>query len=195
MRRINYICLILLLLTVKIHAQQNRIKAGFIGFPSQSGFGIGNIGYERFDEELKNSWQFHINGSGGAIGTDVGTETRKWVTIERSFYKQTISKAITWSYSVFIETGDRIKNPGDKKYTPTKVFLKRKLFEVNPGISIGVQLRIGKKWGIESQAGPKLIFATGKSYYYNSTINQYFTENASGIKAGFRIMGAVYFQF
>lgn len=179
----------------KIHAQQNKIIAGFIGFPSQSGFGIGNIGFERFDEELKSSWQFHINGSGGAMGNDVGTETRKWITIERSFYKPTISNAITWSYSFFLETGDRVKNPGDKTYTPTKVFLKTKLFELNPGISLGIQLRIGKSWGIESQAGPKLIFAKGKNYYYNSTINQYFTENADRIKAGFRFMGAAYFQF
>lgn len=195
MRRTCYIFLIHLLLTAKIQAQQNRIIAGFIGFPSQSGFGIGNIGYERFDEELKSSWQFHINGSGGAMGTDVGTETRKWVTVERSFYKPTISNAITWSCSFFLEAGNRIKESGERISSPTKIFIEKKLFELNPGISLGIQLRIGKNWGIETQAGPKLIFAKGKTYYYNNTINQYFTEKADRIKAGFRFMGATYFQF
>jgi hypothetical protein len=192
----KHICLILFFLIChQLFAQQNRIKLGFIGFPSQSGFGIGNIGYERFNDELSSSWQLHINGSGGAIGNDVGTETRKWVTVERTFYKETISEAITWSYSFFLEAGNRIKKDEGRNPIPAKEFIERKLIELNPGISLGVQLRIGKKWGIESQAGPKVIFATGKNYYYNRSINQYFTENTNGIKAGFRFMGAIYFQF
>jgi hypothetical protein len=192
------IILLLVLIVKNSFAQQNKIKFGFIGFPSQSGFGIGNLGYERMNKALNNSWQFHINGSGGAIATDVGTETRKWVTIERTFYKKSISKAITWSYSFFTETGNRVKENGDRVDDLSKIFDKRKLFEINPGASLGIQIHIGKKWGIETQAGPKLIFANGKEYYINGLIsssNNTFTENVSYTKAGYRFMGAVYFQF
>jgi hypothetical protein len=179
-------------------SQQNKIKFGFIGFPSQSGFGIGNLGFEKLNKSLTSSWQIHINGSGGAIASDVGTETRKWVTIEKTFYKKTISKAFSWSYSFFTEAGDRVKENGDRIDDLTRVFDKRKLFEINPGASLGIQLRIGKKWGIETQAGPKLIFANGKEYYINmvsSSSNSSFTEKISYIKTGFRLMGAIYIQF
>ncbi len=189
-------CFILILfMNLALTAQQNRIKLGFIGFPSQSGFGIGDIGFERLNKELNSSWQLHFSASGGAIASDVGTETRKWGTIEKTFYRKTIAKKITWSYSFFTEAGSRDKSPGHVPYIPEKILKKTKLFEINPGASLGIQLLLGKKWGIETQAGPKLIFAKGIKYYRNSTANQIYSESFHDIKAGYRLIGGFTYQF
>jgi len=190
------ICFILIIFTcLPMAAQQNRIKLGFIGFPSVSGFGIGDIGYERLNKKLNASWQLHFSASGGAVATDVGTETRKWGTIEKTFYRKSISKKITWSYSFFTETGSREKSPGKVLNTAEKILLKTKWFEINPGASLGIQFRFGKKLGLETQAGPKFIFATGKNYYRNSVINQTHTESINGNRAGFRLIGGFTYQF
>jgi hypothetical protein len=189
-------CFILIIFTCSsLAAQQNRIKLGFIGFPSVSGFGIGDIGFERLNKNLNASWQLHFSASGGAVATDVGTETRKWGTIEKTFYRNTISKRITWSYSFFTETGSREKSPGKVLNSPEKILLKTKWFEINPGACLGIQFRIGKKLGIETQAGPKFIFATGKEYYRNSVINQTFSESLNNNRPGFRFIGGFTYQF
>lgn len=184
-----------LFISSSLIAQQNRIKLGFIGFPSQSGFGIGDIGYERLNKKLNASWQLHFSASGGAIASDVGTETRKWGTIEKTFYRKTIAKKITWSYSFFTEAGSREKSPGRVFDVPEKILKKTNLFEINPGASFGIQLLLGKKWGIETQVGPKLIFAKGKKYYRNSTINQTYSESIYDIKAGYRLIGGFTYKF
>ena len=142
--------ILILLISSSLSAQQNRIKLGFMGFPSQSGFGIGDIGYERLNGKLNASWQLHFSASGGSIATDIGTETRKWVTIEKTFYRHTIAKRITWSYSFFTEAGSREKSPGYVSYIPEKILKKTKWIEINPGASLGIQLLLGKKWGIET---------------------------------------------
>ena len=157
-------CFILIIFTgSSLAAQQNRIKLGFIGFPSVSGFGLGDIGYERLNKKLNASWQLHFSASGGAVATDIGTETRKWVTIEKTFYRKSISKRITWSYSFFGETGSREKSTGKVFNTPEKILIKTKWFEINPGTSLGIQFRLGKKLGIETQVGPKLFLQTEKN--------------------------------
>jgi hypothetical protein len=48
------------LITQQLSAQQNKLKFGFLGFLTQSGFGMGNIGYERLNKELNSSWQFRF---------------------------------------------------------------------------------------------------------------------------------------
>jgi hypothetical protein len=176
-------------------AQQNRIKLGFIGFPSASGFGTGTLGYERLDKTLNKSWQISANGSGGAIATDAGTETRKWITVERTFYRSTMAKKITWSYSFFSEAGTRQKNAGYIHPTPEKTFQYTKQFEVSPGTSLGIQLQLGKRWRLESVAGTKIVFAKGNDYYYNSISKQTFTEAANETKLGYRLMGMISYQF
>ncbi len=187
--------LLFLLISLSSPSQQNRIKLGFIGFPTVSGFGIGDIGYERLNKKLNSSWQIHFSASGGAIVTDVGSETRKWGTIEKTFYRKTIAKKIIWSYSFFTETGSREKSPGHIYNIPEKVLKKTKQFEINPGVSLGIHLLIGKKFGIETLAGPKIIFANGKKYYVNSTVNQNFSEPVRYTKAGFRLIGGFTYQF
>ena len=183
------------LISLSSPSQQNRIKLGFIGFPTASGFGIGDFGYERLNKKLNSSWQIHFSASGGAVATDVGSEARKWGTIEKTFYRKTISKKITWSYSFFTETGSREKSPGFIHNIPEKIFIKTKQFEINPGVSLGIHLRIGKKFGIETLTGPKIIFANGKNYYVNSIIKQNFSEPVRYTKAGFRFIGGFTYQF
>ena len=49
------------LITQQLSVQQNKLKLGFfLGGPTQSGFGMGNIGYERLNKELNSSWQFRF---------------------------------------------------------------------------------------------------------------------------------------
>lgn len=182
-------------ITQQLSAQQNKLKLGFLGFPTQSGFGIGDVGYERLNKELNSSWQLHFSASGGAIAMDAGTESRKWITVEKTFYRNTITKKITWSYSFFLEAGSRLKKPGKISYSPDKILRETKLFEINPGACLGIQIRLGRKWGVESQIGPKLIFANGDNYYSNSIINQNYLEPENYFKAGFRVTGGFYYQF
>ncbi|HWR32013.1 MAG TPA: hypothetical protein VN451_00695 [Chitinophagaceae bacterium] len=182
-------------MSLSAEAQKNRIKLGFIGFPSESGFAIGDIGYERLSKELNSSWQFHFSASGGTIAIDAGTETRKWVTVEKTFYRKTVANKITWSYSFFTEAGCREKNPGRVPYIPEKILINTKQFEINPGASLGIQLRFGKKWGIETQVGPKIIIATGKEYYRNNIINQPYSKTFHNLKAGYRLIGTFAYQF
>ena len=115
--------------------------------------------------------------------------------VEKTFYKKTIAKKITWSYSFFTEIGNRLKKPGKISYTLDKILQKTKFFEVNPGASLGLQLAFGKRWGIETQVGPKLIFATGKEYYSNRIINQNYSTTVNHIKGGARIIGVFYYKF
>lgn len=187
--------IVFFMITQTIYGQKNKLKLGFLGFPSQSGFGIGDIGYEKFKKDMTSSWQFHFSASGGAIATDIGTESRKWVTVEKTFYQKTIAKKITWSYSFFTEIGNRLKKPGKITYTPEKILQETKYFEVSPGASLGIQIGIGKRWGVESQVGPKLIFTKGKEYYRNSILNHKYSVSAGQVKAGFRIIGEFYYKF
>ncbi|MFM2337147.1 MAG: hypothetical protein RL115_340 [Bacteroidota bacterium] len=180
------------------YSQRHRMKAGFIGFPTVSGFGIGTVGYEIMNKAFTKSWQIHINGAGGAIGTDVGTVTRKWLTFERSYYHFTIAKKISWSYSFFSELGNRTKENGDRGRDNSRILDKIKTIELNPGAQLGMQCRVGKSWGIEMQAGPKLIIATGKAYYLDMSQGAaaiHFNERVSEIKPGYSLMGKVYIQF
>jgi hypothetical protein len=191
-----FVTILLSILTAcNISAQQNRLKLGFMGFPTAAGFGIGCIGYERLDKGLSSSWQLHLNAAAGEIGNDAGAEKRIWGTIEKTFYKKTTAERITWSYSFFTEVGTREKDAGKVYTTPAKTFRETKTTEINPGVSIGLQYRIRKRWRIESQIGPKLIFANGNHYYYNSITNQLSKESANSIKAGFRFTGLLSYQF
>lgn len=189
------LCIFFVLIQLQVHAQQNRIKVGFIGFPSASGFGLGSIGYERLNKAIVSSWQILINGSGGEIGVDAGAEKRYWATIEKSFYKKTIADRITWSYSLFAEVGKREKDAGHVAIIPSRTFRERKTFEICPGVSLGIQYRIGKKWRLEAATGPKIILANGNEYYYNSITNSIFSENYSKTTIGLRLNGLLSYQF
>jgi len=188
-------CILFLLLQLQIDAQRNRIKAGFLGFPAASGFGLGSFGYERLGKKLTSSWQVLLNGSGGEIGNDTGPEKRIWGTVEKTFYKKTISERITWSYSFFTEAGKREKDAGHAAFIPERTFNKRKTFEICPGASIGLQYRIGNRWRLEATAGPKIILANGDEYYYNNITKNIFSEKYSATAIGLRLNGLLSYQF
>ncbi len=191
-------CFILLLFFYQASTsfcQQNRIKAGAIVIPSGSLFVIGDVGYERLNKALTKSWQFHINASGGEIALDAGSEKRIWGTIEKTFYKPTISKKLSWSYSFFNEVGSREKNAGKVSENNTKIFRETKQFEINIGTSLGIQLGLGKKIRLEAQAGPKLIFANGYDYFSNRSSGQIEKEKNNEIRAGLRLTGVLSYQF
>lgn len=188
-------CIFFLLFQMQTNAQKNRIKAGFLGFPAASGFGQGSIGYERLGKKLTTSWQILLNGSGGEIGNDTGPEKRIWGTAEMTFYKKTISERITWSYSFFTEAGKRQKDAGHVAIIPERTFKERKTFEICPGVSLGLQYRIGKKWGVEAAAGPKIILANGNEYYYNYLNSSVFSESYSKTNFGLRLNGLLSYQF
>lgn len=187
--------ILLFLVPLCTTAQQNRVKIGVIIIPSGSGFLIGDAGFERLNKALNKSWQLHLNASGGEIALDAGDEKRIWGTVEKTFYKKTVAPRITWSYSFFTEVGTRLAKAGRVYYTPAKTFSETKQFEINPGASIGLQYRLGKRFRLEAQAGPKIIFATGHDYFKNSILNQKFRESANEVKAGLRLTGVLSYQF
>ena len=177
-------------------AQQNRIKAGVLVVPLfQSGFGMGNIGFERLNKQFNSSWQIHFCVAGGSIASDAETNNRKWVTVEKTYYLKSKKEKAHFFYSFFAETGNRITLPGHSYFKPDSIINKTKSFEINPGVSLGWQLKIKKRWGIEMLAGPKIIFASKEKQYYNSLNNQHYTVSGNHIKAGFRFMTSLYYQF
>ncbi len=185
-----------LLFAAVINAQRNKIKLGILGVPFfQSGFGMGTIGYERLNKKNTASWQAHFNVAGGSIATDVPVDTRRWGTIEKTFYYKTVAKRISYSFSAFTEIGDRVTTPGYARFEPDSILRKTVVFEINPGASLGLQYMFSKKWGIEMQAGPKLIIANGKKHFINSTNQQKFEVASDEIKAGYMFTGSFYFQF
>ena len=187
--------ILLFLVSLCTTAQQNRVKIGVIIIPSVNGVLICDAGYERLNKAFNKSWQFHLNASGGEIALDAGDEKRIWGTIEKTFYKKTVAPRITWSYSFFTEVGTRLAKAGRVYYTPAKTFSETKQFEINPGASLGLHYRLGKRFRLEAQAWPKIIFATGYDYFKNSILNQKFRESANEVKAGLRLTGVLSYQF
>jgi hypothetical protein len=178
-----------------INAQQNRIKAAAVILPGGSPYIIGTLGYERLDKSLTASWQFLINIAGGELAIDAGDEMRRWGTVERIFYKQTKKEKLTWSYSFFVEMGQRIKQAGFVKSPPEKIYQERKTIEMCPGVGVGLQYKIKKRWRIEAIVGPKFIFAIGDKYYYNSITRITFKEQSNSIGGGIRFNGLLSYQF
>jgi hypothetical protein len=186
-----------MIMTVAVQAQQNKIKLGFIGLPfNGSGVAIGTAGYERFDQKLNASWQLSLSAAGGNFAADAPIHSRTWITGERSFYfKPVAKKKIGYSFSPFIEIGTRSTRPGHAAFGPDSILKKRVAFEINPGAGLGLYYALSKNWGIEMQAGPKLIFARKKEYFTNSIIHSDFETTDHEIRAGFMLTGCVYFQF
>ncbi|MGQ0739644.1 MAG: hypothetical protein ACT4OJ_11330 [Bacteroidota bacterium] len=178
----------LLLISSVMTAQQNRIKLGFIGFPSQSGFGIGNIGYERIDKSKKKSWQVLYSMSGGSVALDAETYKRKWLTVERLFYFSTISKKLTYFYSLFLETGERTSDPGHIAIYDTSRYEGFRAFELSPGAALGLKFNFSKKLAMETGAGPKLVWLKGKKEYYNRRDNIHFSTPYKETRLGFRFL-------
>ena len=85
--------------------------------------------------------------------------------------------------------------PGYAKFKPDSILNKTTAFEINPGVSLGIQYKFSKKWGMEMQAGPKLIIANGEKHFTNTFTRQNFETTFNNIKAGYMFTGSFYFQF
>ncbi|MBM3416669.1 MAG: hypothetical protein FJY20_09525 [Bacteroidetes bacterium] len=184
-----------LLVSSVMMGQQNRIKFGFIGFPSQSGFGIGNIGYERLDQSQKKSWQILYSMSGGSVAVDAESYQRKWLTVERLFYFTAISKKLTYFYSLFLETGERTSEPGHIAIYDTSRYEGFRAFELSPGAALGLKFNFSKRLALETGAGPKLIWLKGKKEYYNRRDNIHFNTPYQETRPGFRFLFSCSWQF
>ena len=184
-----------ILISSAMMAQQNRIKLGFLGFPSQSGFGIGNIGYERLDKSQKRSWQILYSMSGGSVALDAETYKRKWITVERLFYFTTISKKLAYYYTVFIETGERTSDPGHIAIYDTSRYEGFRAFELSPGAGMGLKFNFSKKLALETGAGPKLVWLKGTKEYYNHRDNIHFNTPYQETRLGFRFLFSFSWQF
>jgi hypothetical protein len=182
-------------LTLFGNAQQNKVKLGFIGFPTVSGFGIGNIGYERMQNDQKKSWQILFSISGGSIATDVETHYRKWITVDRMFYFNTIHHKLKYYFSLFSELGTRKSKPGLIRFADTAILEEKKAIEFNPGGALGLSYSIGRKFNLESAVGPKVLFQNGKEYYYNSREKKYYNKSYSNIGFGIRFLFTLSYQF
>lgn len=190
------LCILFLLLHLQINAQQNKIKVGIAGLPMfQSGFGMGNVGYERLNKNLNTSWQILYAVAGGSPAADAAISTRKWLTIERLWYFKPVHKKISYYYSFFSEAGIRKTKPGHAHYPDTAWLKETKVSEINPGASLGIVIKLGRKICVESAAGPKLIFQSGKEYYRNYRDNYDFTEPYKDTKLGLRFLFSFSYQF
>ena len=193
-----FLSIIILLITIDVYTQNNKIKAGVLGIPlSQSGFGagMGNIGFEILNKVKKHSWQFHLNISGGSFSDDSRRTTRKWITMERTFYINNRNNKQNLFYSIFIENGIRKILPGEIQPLPDSILQKTKSFEISPGVGVGLQFRISNKIGLQFFSGPKIIFAKTSEHYYNSLISKNYTSTFNELKPGFRFMSSFSYQF
>lgn len=186
---------ICMLVSTGIWAQQNRIKFGFLGFPAPSGFGIGNIGYERLNKQQNKSWQLLFSMSGGSIALDAESYKRKWLTIERLYYFSTVSKKLSYFYTFFIETGERTSDPGHIPIYDTSRYDGFRSFELSPGTALGLKFNFSKKLALETGAGPKLIWLNGKEKYYNDRDNIHFTAPYKKTRIGYRFLFSFSWEF
>ena len=190
-----FFCAALLLFAHSTYAQLNRIKAGIIGLPFESGFGIGNIGFERMNKAGTSSFQIQYSIAGGSIATDVGDTKRKWFTAEKTFYVKS-KQPVNFAYSIFVELGNRTKYPGNIAPPRDSIPQYTRSFEICPGLAAGFHYNFNKHLGIGLLTGPKLIFTNKKTNYYNGLSNKEFiVEEGKSVTTGLRFTPYICFQF
>ena len=191
-----FVSILTLLLTATLNAQSYKVKAGAIGIPLfQSGAGMANISFEVYNKKANKSFQLTTSISAGAVAADAPGTTRKWATLERIFYTGNPDAKRKFFYTFFAEAGVRNISPGYTIFSPDSILNQKRAFEINPGVGIGINFKIKKKFGVDFSAGPKLIIASHKDKYYNSLSKQYFTVNYNDTRAGFRFITNLSYQF
>jgi hypothetical protein len=184
------ILLIACLLTAsRSAAQRNYIQAFAIGVPFQSGAGIGNIGFEHLNKERNSSWQFAFNAAGGSLATDVAVPHRIWGTIDKMI---TLNKKTVFTnapfLSFFLEVGKRRLSGGRLFPENGSILQSTDAFEINPGIGIGRNFSLGKKWHMQILAAPKLIFSFRKDQYFETASGTLFYNKYNEVSGGYRIL-------
>lgn len=189
-RQVLIISIVLLSVSLqKGYSQKNYIKGFIVGFPSQSGAGMGNLAFERLDKNKNTSWQLSLNFAIGTFATDIGVPNRKWVAIDRNYYftkENNFRNAVF--VSAFLEAGTRTITGGRPVLFNDSILKRRCDFELNPGIGLGRNFSLGKKLFFQLYAAPKAIIAFHKDKYYNKRNSSYFYDKYSGLKAGYRVM-------
>jgi len=170
-------------------AQKNYIKGFIIGFPSQSGAGMGNLAFEHTGKNKNASWQISLNFAIGTLTTDIGVPNRKWVTLDKNYYfkKDSDFRNLVFA-SFFVETGTRTITGGRPVLFNDSILKRRYDFELNPGIGLGRNFALGKKLFFQLFAAPKAIIAFHKDRYYSKRNSAYFYHKYSDLNAGYRIM-------
>lgn len=178
-----------LLCLPRADAQRNYLQVFAIGVPFQSGAGIGNIGFEHLNKERNGSWQFAFNAAGGSLGNDAGDPHRIWFTIDKIIQ---LNKKMAFTnapfVSFFIEAGKR-RVSGERLYGEVGDYLQSTVsFEINPGVGIGRNFRLGKKIHLQLLAGPKAIIAFAKDEVLETASNEVFFTRHTELSAGYRVL-------
>jgi hypothetical protein len=173
----------------KVNSQQNYIQGFAIGLPFAYGAGIGNIGFEHLNKSQTGSWQFTLNLSGGTLALDARIPVRKWITIDKIylFNKKTDFRKAPF-FSIFIEAGTRNESGGRLSEENGYLLKSTSSFELCPGLGVGKNFSIGKKWRFQVLAAPKLIVGFRKDHYKETPGNATFTHSYNEAIAGGRIM-------
>ena len=185
--------IILLCLAFSSNAQHSTMKFGAMGIVTGETFGIATLGAEFFQKN-NTSWQILFNISGGAGAIDADNINRHWLSMDRVFIRKPMAKHDYYFLAFFTEIGNRkIKASGFKKEGYRLVDTKQ--FEINPGIAVGANFKIKRRWGIDMIAGPKLIIASGEKRYFNPLTTSYEFNKFNSIEAGYRLMINLSYSF
>jgi hypothetical protein len=174
----------------KGNTQRNYIQGFAIGLPFQSGAGFGNIGFERLNKTRTSAWQFDLNFAVGTLTTDVRVPHRFWLSADKIylFNKQAKFQNATF-FTLFTEVGTRNLTGGRILLAQNGlIFQKTKSFEINPGVGLGKNFSLGRKWHLQAIAAPKLIMAFKKDEYFEEASGKIFKDHYTEINAGYRIL-------
>ena len=175
--------------SIKGKSQKNFLQGIVFGLPFQSGAGMGNISFEHHNILKKKGWQIGLNVAGGTLTTDIGVPKRIWLTFDNIWF---ISKQGLLSNSAFIslfmEAGKRTVS-GGRVFPENGSILNRIIsYEINPGIGIGKNFRLGKKAHFQLLAGPKMIIGFMNNEYKETASNLIFKKSYTKASAGYRVL-------
>jgi hypothetical protein len=190
--------LTLIFLTALLYGQSQNlsIKGSIFGIPlGSAGTYLGHAGFEYRLPSSRHSLEIIYSLSGwGGISSDGPEPKRRWYTAAFQQYlgKKEIRNSPFLSY--FVEAGNRKISPGFVHYSGDSILNGERANEIAPGISFGKNFRLGKRWVIQSQIGPKIIFARYTTTYYHSISSTFTEQKHNEIKAGMRFQFSFCYQ-
>lgn len=196
MRKLLSLMIVYMAVNQTCHAQHISLKGSIIGVPTSSGGSyLGHLGleYQLPDSRHTVELSYHMSRWSG-ISSDGPEPARKWViaAVQRYLGKTEIRKSAFISF--FTEAGSRKITPGFIHYTGDSILTGERAGEIAPGISAGKNFRLGKRWTIQAQAGPKLIFARYTSTYYHNISSTFTAQKHNEVNAGMRFQFSFCYQ-
>jgi len=175
---------------------QLQVKAAVFGVPTSAGGAfIGHAGFEYLLKERRQSLElnYHMSRWSG-IGSDGPEPSRKWITAAFQCFigKNEIRKSGFLSF--FTEIGTRKITPGFIDFVGDSILSGDRASEIAPGVSVGKNFSMGKRWSIQPQAGPKIIFARYTTSYYHRISSTFTEQKHNEIKAGLRFQFSFCYQ-